>query len=222
MDYSLLPFASGEFPKIVTEPIHFNLAKTGEPVTLFCVNDYHEVPEPLLRALHSEFNHIIDEGLTYPHDKPFEFDDFCRYWFHHFVAILVTGTETSIDAAIPTDEWLNKRFLGCFYVKPNYIGRLSHHCNAGFVVNHRMRGMGLGKELGAKYLDIAPKLGYVYLVFNLVYELNVALLKIWDSLGFDRIGYVKNAGYLKGKGFVGAVMYGKDLNVVESGETKKD
>lgn len=73
-------------------------------------------------------------------------------------------------------------------------------------------GLGLGKELGAKYLDIAPRLGYVYSVFNLVFETNVPSLKIWDSLGFERIGYVKNVAVLKGHDkLVGAYMFGKDL-----------
>lgn len=72
--------------------------------------------------------------------------------------------------------------------------------------------MGLGKELGKKYLQVAPELGYVYSVFNLVFETNIASLKIWDSLGFDRIGYVKNVAVLEGENkLVGAYMYGKDL-----------
>lgn len=216
LDYALLPFADGDFPRVVTDPIQFSLAKNGDPVTLFCINDASEVPEPLLRAMHNEFNYIVEEGLTYPHHQPFGFDEFCKYWFYHFCAVLVTGHHTELDPSLSTEQWAEDAWLGTFYVKPNYIGRLSHHCNAGFVVNHRKRGLGLGKEMGRKYLDIAPKLGYVYSVFNLVYELNVASLRIWDLLGFDRIGYVKNAGYLKDLGFVGAVMYGKDLNHVES------
>ena len=85
-------------------------------------------------------------------------------------------------------------------------------CNAGFVVNHEKRGLGLGKELGRKYLVWAPQLGYVYSVFNLVFETNIASLKIWDGLGFERIGYVKNVAVLKGhKHLVGAHMFGKDL-----------
>ena len=34
-------------------------------------------------------------------------------------------------------------------------------------------------------------------MFNLVYETNVASTKIWDSLGFERIGRVKKCGVLK-------------------------
>ena len=85
-------------------------------------------------------------------------------------------------------------------------------CNSGFLINTNERGLGLGKELGRKYLQIAPQIGYVYSVFNLVFETNVASLKIWDSIGFERIGYVKNVAVLKGMDkLVGAHMFGYDF-----------
>lgn len=47
-------------------------------------------------------------------------------------------------------------------------------CNGGFVVDHRRRGLGLGKKMGKQYLAYVPLLGYLYSVFNLVYGTNVA------------------------------------------------
>jgi len=76
------------------------------------------------------------------------------------------------------------------------------------------RGRGVGKALGESYLYYAPRLGYRYSVFNLVYANNMASLRIWDGLGFDRIGLVKGAGRLRSAGegnYVDAVIYGKDL-----------
>jgi hypothetical protein len=49
-------------------------------------------------------------------------------------------------------------------------------------------------------------------VFNLVYESNTASTKIWDSLGFKRIGRVPGCGNLKSSPDpVDAIIYGKDL-----------
>lgn len=206
----LLPFADGNFPVTVTEPIVFNLAKDGRVVTLFPVNNASEVPQNLLKVLHEEMDYIIDEGKTYPHTDKFTFEEYVKYWFHHFVAIFLDGEYTKLPEE--SYDYYKDKYLGDFYVKPNYIGRCSHVCNAGFRVNHLKRGLGLGKEMGQKYLEIAPKLGYTYSVFNLVFETNTASLKIWDSLGFERIGYVKNVAVLKGEDdFVSAVMFGKDL-----------
>ena len=45
-------------------------------------------------------------------------------------------------------------------------------------------------------------------------------MRIWDSHGFEKIGYVKNVAALKGvKGLVGAYMYGKSFQG-EDEETK--
>lgn len=55
--------------------------------------------------------------------------------------------------------------------------------------------------------------GYTYSVFNLVYETNVASCRIWDALGFKRIGRVKGCGNLKSHPdqLIDAIIYGRDL-----------
>ncbi|KAI7573923.1 zf-H2C2-domain-containing protein, partial [Hortaea werneckii] len=109
-------------------------------------------------------------------------------------------------------DW-SKECLGSFYVKPNYPGRSSHVCNGGFLVSDVARNKGVGRLMGEGYLEWAPKLGYTYSVFNLVYETNVASLKIWDALGFKRIGRVKGCGNLKSypDQFVDAIIFGREL-----------
>lgn len=55
--------------------------------------------------------------------------------------------------------------------------------------------------------------GYTYSVFNLVYETNVASCRIWDALGFKRIGRVPGCGNLRSYPgqLVDAIIYGRDL-----------
>lgn len=55
--------------------------------------------------------------------------------------------------------------------------------------------------------------GYSYSVFNLVYETNVASCRIWDALGFKRIGKVPGSGNLRSYPgqLVDAIIYGRDL-----------
>ena len=60
---------------------------------------------------------------------------------------------------------------------------------------------------------------FTYSVFNLVYETNVASTKIWDSLGFERIGRVKKCGKLKsypGRK-IDAIVYGYDFEPDSTG-----
>lgn len=213
-----LPFADGKFentPKF-TETISFTLAKNPErKVSLFSAHSPDDLPNNLIDVLYDEFNYVVDEGRTYPHYKLMTYEEFTKYCFECYTAVLIEGDFESplTDDLIqqPKSFWKDK-YLGHFYIKPNYIGRCSHVCNAGFIVNHEKRNMGIGKEMGTKYLIIAPKLGFIYSVFNLVFETNTASSRIWDGLGFDRIGYVKNVAVLKGETqFTGAIMYGKDL-----------
>jgi ribosomal protein S18 acetylase RimI-like enzyme len=48
--------------------------------------------------------------------------------------------------------------------------------------------------MGTSFLHYAPALGYRGSVFNLVYADNPASLRIWDRLGFQRVGLIPGAG----------------------------
>lgn len=120
-----------------------------------------------------------------------------------------------LPTSIPESEggWA-EFFLGTFHILPNYPGRSSHICNCGFLTGSKYRGTPLkvGSTMGKLYLDWAPKLGYTYSVFNLVYETNEYSVRIWERLGFDKIGRVPAAGYLKGFDKpVDAILFGKQL-----------
>jgi GNAT superfamily N-acetyltransferase len=172
----------------------------------------HQIPASLLLYLSDQFNKEIEGGDTYPMMDPIPSEKFSSYWFQNFGAIMLLGSIDSPDEVMDGKDWA-KECLGSFYIKPNYPGRSSHVCNAGFLVTDAARNRGVGRLMGESYLDWAPKLGYSYSVFNLVYETNVASCKIWDALGFKRIGRVKGCGNLKsypGR-LIDAIIYGRDL-----------
>ncbi|CAK7564282.1 MAG: Protein spt10 [Sporothrix epigloea] len=176
------------------------------------------VPPSLLLYLSDQFRKEIEGGDTYPMVDPMPFEKFASYWFQNFGAIMLLGHIEHAAEVIEGRDW-SRECLGSFYIKPNYPGRSSHVCNAGFLVTDASRNRGVGRLMGETYLDWAPKLGYTYSVFNLVYETNVASCKIWDGLGFKRIGRVKGCGNLKsypGR-LVDAIIYGRDL--VQGGDS---
>ncbi|KAA6408904.1 MAG: histone acetyltransferase Spt10 [Lasallia pustulata] len=137
---------------------------------------------------------------------------FGPYWFQNFGAVMLLGELEGIDELQEGTDW-EKVCLGSFYVKPNYPGRSSHVCNGGFLVTDAARNRGVGRLMGEGYLEWAPKLGYTYSVFNLVYETNLASCRIWDALGFKRIGRVKGCGALRShpNDLIDAIIYGRDL-----------
>ncbi|RDW73909.1 hypothetical protein BP5796_07351 [Coleophoma crateriformis] len=172
----------------------------------------HQVPPSLLAYLSDQFNKEIEGGDTYPMLEGMPVEKYGKYWFQNFAAIMLMGSITSADEVVEGKNWATE-CLGSFYIKPNYPGRSSHICNAGFLVTDAARNKGVGRLMGEAYLDYAPKLGYSYSVFNLVYETNVASCRIWDALGFKRIGKVKGCGNLKSYPgqLIDAIIYGRDL-----------
>lgn len=171
-----------------------------------------QVPPTLLKYLSDQLAKEVEGGDTYPMIDPMPCDKFSSYWFQNFAAIMLLGDITSPEDVTEGKDW-SKECMGSFYIKPNYPGRSSHVCNAGFLVTDASRNRGAGRLMGESYIDWAPKLGYTYSVFNLVYETNVASCKIWDALGFKRIGRVKGCGRLKSypDRLVDAIIYGRDL-----------
>ncbi|PHH92970.1 hypothetical protein CDD83_3128 [Cordyceps sp. RAO-2017] len=171
-----------------------------------------QIPPSLLAFLCRQFNQEIESGDTYPMVDPFTPEAFGAYWVQSFAAImLLDAVDLQADEADRLD-W-SKVCLGSYYIKPNYPGRSSHVCNAGFLVTEAARNRGVGRLLGESYVDWAPQLGYCYSVFNLVYETNVASCKIWDQLGFKQIGRVKGCGKLKSYPgqLIDAIVYGREL-----------
>lgn len=178
--------------------------------TILPFSSRHQVPPSLLTYLCDQFNKEIEGGDTYPMIDPMPYDKFASYWFQNFGAVMLLGNIERAEDVV--QDW-STSCLGSFYIKPNYPGRSSHVCNAGFLVTDAARNRGVGRLMGETYIDWAPKLGYTYSVFNLVYETNVASCRIWDALGFKRIGRVKGCGNLKSypDQLIDAIIYGRDL-----------
>ncbi|KAL8903339.1 MAG: hypothetical protein Q9207_003990 [Kuettlingeria erythrocarpa] len=176
----------------------------------------NDVPHSLLGYLCSQLNLEIEKGDTYPMMSSLPLSTFGPYWFQNFAAIMILGEVDSVEHVVELEnsgvDW-GQVCLGSFYVKPNYPGRSSHICNGGFLVTEAARNRGVGRLMGEGYLEWAPKLGYTYSVFNLVYETNVASCRIWDALGFKRVGRIKDCGNLRSHPdeLVDAIIYGRDL-----------
>ncbi|KDN45891.1 hypothetical protein K437DRAFT_256412 [Tilletiaria anomala UBC 951] len=155
---------------------------------------------------------MSDSSLLHsPQRGPMSDIEFRNYFLAYdvVIGIFVNSTETNAEyprqgtpfdlkSLGPLESAEPSERIGCFYyIKPNYPGRSSHLCNAGFVVPPNSRGRGIGSLAGRSFLHVAPRLGYRGSVFNLVYATNEASMRIWDKLGFQRVGRIPSAGLLK-------------------------
>ncbi|KIW02934.1 uncharacterized protein PV09_05980 [Verruconis gallopava] len=200
------------------QPRSVTLRDRVTQATLVPFSSVLQVPRTLVAYLCSQLNKEIEKGDTYPMTDPMTVDAFGNYWFANFGAVMLLGDIHEpyevMQMAQRGCDW-EKECLGSFYIKPNYPGRSSHVCNGGFLVTDGSRNRGVGRLMGEGYLDYAPKLGYTYSVFNLVYETNTPSCRIWDALGFKRIGRVKGCGNLKSYPgqLIDAIIFGRDLGV---------
>eukprot|EP00051_Salpingoeca_urceolata_P002972 m.54181 g.54181 ORF g.54181 m.54181 type:complete len:266 (+) comp12440_c0_seq3:28-825(+) len=135
-------------------------------------------------AAHLLFNDVIASGVSWPFTESMTVNQFKAYFLSHD-AFIVRDVET--DAMI-----------GLFYIKPNYPGRSSHICNGGFITPPTSRGLGIGRLMGACFVQLAKALGYKASYFNLVYVSNKASVRLWDSLGFTRLCKLPRAASLAG------------------------
>jgi GNAT superfamily N-acetyltransferase len=134
-------------------------------------------------------NEAIRDGETYPYFSELDEENF-RAYFGPDAFVIRDGNGA--------DDGPHGPALGAFYVKPNFPGRCSDICNAGFVVATEHRGRGLCSRLAEALIPLARTLGYRAIMFNLVFATNKPSLHLWKRLGFTQIGIIPRAGRLRG------------------------
>ena len=151
--------------------------------------------------IHDIMRYIVnEEGNSYPQEDLSNIEDFRAYYLTHEVFVCRDPSSGLV--------------LGSFYVKPNFPGRCSHICNAGFAVKKEARGKGVASVMVENYLQIARDLGYKASFFNLVFVNNKASVRLWEKFKFQNIGTIPNAGNLKGIGYTDARQFYYDLTSI--------
>ena len=69
-------------------------------------------------------------------------------------------------------------------------GRCGHIANASYAVKNTCRGKGAGKVIVEHCLFIAKQKGFKVLQFNAVVASNVKAVKLYENLGFVKLGTV--------------------------------
>jgi L-amino acid N-acyltransferase YncA len=161
-------------------------------------------------------NAVILDGQTYPQVQPLSEEEFTAYWMNKdaFVVRVVDESEDKSERNMRTFQDTCKgscKILGAFYLKPNFPGRCSHICNAGFIVQPSMRGKGIGRYMAENMLAIAQSKGYSAVMFNLIFATNIPSLNLWKSLGFSILGTIPKAVHLGDDRFIDAVMMYRSL-----------
>ena len=161
------------------------------------------------------FHEVVAAGDTYALDPNISREDALAYWFargtHTYIAegdsvgdgVAVSGKPTASPTIIRA-----RQVLGTYILRPNQSGGGSHVANAGFMVSARARGQGFGRAMAEHCLHEARRLGFRAMQFNYVISTNTAAIRLWQDLGFEIVGTLRDAFHHPEKGYVDVyVMY---------------
>lgn len=79
------------------------------------------------------------------------------------------------------------------YLRANGVGLTDHIANAGWMVDPRFHGQGIGRPFAEHVIEEARRLGYHGMQFNGVVSTNTGAIALWESLGFAIVGTVPDA-----------------------------
>ena len=184
-------------------PYHTTL-KDGRRVVLNHVEQFGSQEPSLIESMRRTLNHeIVTMGDSYPFESEMDTAQFHSYYcaYEAFCLCLVEPEQDDgknrVSSTTQAVEVPNPSFVGCFYIKPNFPGRCSHVCNAGFLVLPQYQGCGAGYIMGEYFLHLAKHLQYRGAMFNLVFVSNGPSNRLWEKLGFSKIGTIPGVGRLR-------------------------
>ena len=123
------------------------------------------------------WNEVVEDGIAFPQLDLLDENSGAEFF----------GSQTYCAVAENTES---HEILGLYILHPNNVGRCSHICNASYAVKSTCRGKGAGKVIVEHCLFIAKQKGFKVLQFNAVVTSNVKALKLYENLGFVKLGTV--------------------------------
>ena len=105
----------------------------------------------------------------------------------------------------------NGKIVGLYILHPNNIGRCGHIANASYAVDTDYRGEHIGEKLVDDCLVQAKQYGFGILQFNAVVKTNKPARKLYESLGFVKLGVIPKGFLMKDGHYEDICPYYKEL-----------
>lgn len=132
------------------------------------------------------WNDVVEEGAAFPQTEILT-NESGKVFF----------SEQSFTGA--AYDILSGELAGLYILHPNNVGRCAHICNASFAVRPELRGRHVGEALVRHCIGKGRELGFRILQFNAVVKTNGAAMKLYEKLGFVKLGVIPG-GFLNKKG----------------------
>ena len=130
------------------------------------------------------WNQVVEDGVAFPQTEPLTEET-----GHTFF-------EEQSFTGIAYDE-RSGEIVGLYILHPNNIGRCGHICNASYAVRADMRGQHIGELLVKQWMEKGKDLGFRILQFNAVVSSNTYALRLYEKLGFVRLGTIPGGFLMK-------------------------
>lgn len=140
--------------------------------------------EKYIEAAIAIWNRVVVDGVAFPQLECLD----ARDGHEFFTEQSFTGLAFDEDSG---------ELVGLYILHPNNIGRCGHICNASYAVNADKRGLGVGEALVSHCMAKGTELGFKILQFNAVVANNHVALRLYEKLGFVKLGVIPNGFLMK-------------------------
>lgn len=139
------------------------------------------------------WNAVVEAADAFPQSEPLPETEAAAF----FAGQSYTGVAEDASGAI----------VGLYILHPNNVGRCGHIANASFAVDAARRGEHIGEALVRDCLAQGKRLGFRILQFNAVVATNTAAIRLYEKLGFHKIGTVKDGFMKKDGAYTDIILY---------------
>jgi ribosomal protein S18 acetylase RimI-like enzyme len=130
------------------------------------------------------WNEVVEDGIAFPQMEVLTEESGDQF----FSEQSFTGIAYDRD---------HGEIVGLYILHPNNVGRCGHISNASYAVKKGLRGHGIGEKLVIHSMNKAKELGFKILQFNAVVKSNKYALRLYEKLGFIKLGIIPNGFLMK-------------------------
>ena len=149
-------------------------------------------------ALVEIWNEVVEQGIAFPQKAPLTNQIGAAFFAKQSCTAAAYDTETA-------------EIVGMYILHPNNVGRCGHICNASYAVKTTYRGQKIGEQLVRHCLHQARQMGFRILQFNAVVRTNKPARKLYESLGFVKLGVIPKGFLMKDGHYEDICPYYKEL-----------
>ena len=133
------------------------------------------------------WNRVVEDGAAFPQLELLTAESGAAFFAEQSFTGVAYDTETG-------------EIVGMYILHPNNVGRCGHIANASYAVKADRRGQHIGEALVTHCLQQGKTCGFRVLQFNAVVASNHAALRLYQKLGFEKIGIIPG-GYRSENGY---------------------